>query len=100
MFKKSYNLWLQKEFCILYPTLWTIVKSRIVSFPTSYLVERGFSVVMKMMSQRNRLHIVELGDLRLMLTDFKPDIDKLMSLHQVHPSHYHLIVARLFASSG
>lgn len=88
MFKKSYQMfWLQKEICVRYPALWTIVKSLIVSFPTSYLVERGFSVVMKMLSQRNQLHIVERGDLRLMLTDFKPDIDKLMSLHQVHPSH-------------
>jgi hypothetical protein len=53
MYKRSYQkLRLHKEICVRYPALWTIVKSLIVSFPTSYLVERCFSVGMKMLSQR------------------------------------------------
>jgi hypothetical protein len=31
--------------------------------------------------------ITERGDLRLLLSDFRPDIGKLVSLHQAHPSH-------------
>lgn len=87
-FKKSYHeFWLQKEISNRYPALWAIVKKLFVAFPTSYLVERGFSVVLKLLSQRNRLQIIDRGDLRLVLTSFPPDIEKLISHHQVHPSH-------------
>lgn len=88
-FKKSYQeFWLQKEISDRYPALWRVVKKLLVAFPTSYLVERGFSVVSLLLSkQRNRLHITERGDLRLMLSDIKPDIGKLVSFHQAHPSH-------------
>lgn len=88
-FKKSYQeFWLQKEISDRYPALWTVVKKLLVAFPTSYLVERGFSVVIQLLSkQRNRLQITERGDLRLLLSDLKPDIGKLVSLHQAHPSH-------------
>ena len=34
-----------------------------------------------------RLRITERGDLRLLLSEFDPDVEKLISLHQVHPSH-------------
>jgi hypothetical protein len=37
--------------------------------------------------QRNILQITQRGDLRLLLTEIKPDIGKLISLHQVQPSH-------------
>ncbi|XP_026579775.1 LOW QUALITY PROTEIN: zinc finger MYM-type protein 6-like [Pseudonaja textilis] len=84
-FKKSYQeFWLQKEISDCYPALWTIVKKLLVAFPTSYLVERGFQLLSK---QRNRLQITERGDLRLLLSDLKPDIRKLVSIHQAHPSH-------------
>uniref|UniRef100_A0A0K2UU82 Uncharacterized protein n=1 Tax=Lepeophtheirus salmonis TaxID=72036 RepID=A0A0K2UU82_LEPSM len=42
---------------------------------------------MLLSKQRNKLRITERGDLRLLLSEFQPDVDKLISLHQVHPSH-------------
>ena len=88
-FKKSYqDFWLQKNISDLYPVLWNKVKIYFIAFPTSYLVERGFSAVAFLLSkQRNRLRITERGDLRLLLSEFQPDVEKLISLHQVHPSH-------------
>ncbi|XP_034274523.1 protein FAM200A-like [Pantherophis guttatus] len=88
-FKKLYQeFWLQKKISDRYPALWTVVKKLLVAFATSYLVEHGFSVVIQLLSkQRNRLQITECGDLRLLLSDLKPDIGKLVSFHQAHPSH-------------
>ena len=88
-FKKSDQyFWLQKEISERYPALWKKVKMLVIAFPTSYLVERGFSAVAQLLSkQRNRLQITERGDLRLRLSDFQPDVEKLISLHQAHPSH-------------
>lgn len=87
--KKSYQeFWLQKDISTRYPALWSVVKKLLVAFPTSYLAERGFSVVAHLLSkQRNRLEIVKCGDLRLRLSDFKPDIVTILSRHQAHPSH-------------
>jgi hypothetical protein len=88
-FKKSYQeFWLQKEIPDRYPAVWREIKKLLISFPTAYLVERGFSVVVRLLSkQRNRLQITQHEDLRLLLTEIKPDIGKLISLLQVHPSH-------------
>ena len=71
-----------------YAVLWKKMKIHFIAFPTSYLVEQGFSAVAVLLSkQRNRLRITERGDLRLLLSEFQPDVKKLISLHQVHPSH-------------
>ena len=73
-----------------FPNMWKVAKLLTLAFPTSYLVERGFSAVMQLMTkQRNRLDISQGGDLRLLLTDMKPDVKKLIDEHhtQVHPSH-------------
>nr|XP_049579058.1 protein FAM200A-like [Syngnathus scovelli] len=88
-FKKSYqDFWLQKKISDCYQVLWNKVKMYLIAFPTSYLVERGFSAVTLLLSkQRNRLKITDRGDLRLLLSEFQPDVEKLMSLHQAHPSH-------------
>ena len=87
-FKKSYqDFWLQKKNSDCYPVLWNKVKMYLVVFPTSYLVERGFSAVTLLLSeQRDRLKITERGDL-LLLSEFQPDVEKLISLHQAHPPH-------------
>ena len=59
-----------------------------IAFPTSYLVERGFSAVSRLLTkQRNKLIITERGDLRLLLTNLHPDVDSLIAMHQAHPSH-------------
>ncbi|KAJ8887035.1 hypothetical protein PR048_013250, partial [Dryococelus australis] len=71
-FKKSYEEFcLQKEIPDHYPVIWRVVKKLLVAFPTSYLVERGFSVINVLLSkQRNPLQITWCDDLRLMLSDF------------------------------
>ncbi|XP_040582182.1 SCAN domain-containing protein 3-like [Lepeophtheirus salmonis] len=83
-FKISYqDFWLQKKITDLYPVLWNKVKIYLIVFLTSYLVERAFSVVTMLLSiQRNKLRITERGDLRLLLSEFQPDVDKLTSLPQ------------------
>jgi hypothetical protein len=88
-FKSGYQeFWLQKSIPTLYPGLWATVQKFLIAFPSSYLAERGFSAVANLLSKkRNRLHITERGDLRLMLTKLEPDINKLLKLHQPQPSH-------------
>ena len=88
-FRKGYQqFWLQKDIPVAYPALWAIARKFLIAFPSSYLVERGFSAVNNFLSKkRNRLRITERGDLRLYLTNLKPNIDQLISGHQVHPSH-------------
>ncbi|KAI6649984.1 SCAN domain protein [Oopsacas minuta] len=73
-----------------FPNLWKVAKLLVLAFPTSYLVERGFSAVVQLLTkQRNRLDISQCGDLRLLLTDMKPDINGIIDEHhaQVHPPH-------------
>ncbi|KAF2349564.1 hypothetical protein FHG87_019680 [Trinorchestia longiramus] len=53
-----------------------------------YTVEAGFSHANAILKkQRNRLNLENRGDLRLMLTKFKPNINSLAAAHQAHPSH-------------
>ena len=89
MLKKSRrDFWLQECISERYPALWNIAKKFFIAFPTSYLVERGFSAVAQLLGkQRQRLDIVKRGDLRIFLSNIKPDIEKLVSSHQAHPSH-------------
>lgn len=88
-FKKGYQqFWLQRDIPMTYPALWTIARKFLIAFPTSYLVERGFSAVANLLvKKRNRLEITSRGDLRLNLTKLKPNIENLLSKHQAHPSH-------------
>lgn len=88
-FKNGYQeFWLQKQIPALYPTVWATVKKFFIVFPSTYLAERGFSVVTNLLTKkRNRLSIVEHGDLRLLTTTLTPNIEKLVSIHQIQPSH-------------
>nr|XP_020653392.1 SCAN domain-containing protein 3-like [Pogona vitticeps]XP_020653393.1 SCAN domain-containing protein 3-like [Pogona vitticeps] len=71
-----------------YPILWEEVKLLILAFPSTYLVERGFSAVQQIVSNsRDMLKITEHGDLRMILTKMVPDIVKLASAHQAQGSH-------------
>ena len=80
--------WLQNGISERYPALYNIVKKFYIAFPTSYLVERGFSAVAQLLGkQRQKLCITKQGDLRVFLSNIKPDIEKLVSAHQAHPSH-------------
>ncbi|XP_014486964.1 PREDICTED: uncharacterized protein LOC106750871, partial [Dinoponera quadriceps] len=87
-FKQGYQkFWLQQDIPLLNPALWTVVQKYLLAFPSSYLVERGFNVVLNLLQNRHRLLITEHGDLRTQLTNLKSNIDKLLTDHQVHPSH-------------
>lgn len=88
-FKSGYQqFWLQKEIPTAYPEIWAVIEKFLIAFPSSYLVERGFSAVTNLLTKkRNRLQIVNRGDLRLLLTKIESRITKLVAAHQVHPSH-------------
>ena len=63
------NLWQNKKMSGCYPNMWKVVRNLSLPFPTSYLVESGFSAVNNIITKhRNRLRINERGDLRLLLT--------------------------------
>ena len=73
---------------VTYPRLWEFLEVFILAFPTAYLVEKGFSAVVNLLqSNRNRLQIATKGDLRLFLSDIKPDFSALASRHQAQGSH-------------
>nr|CAH7761336.1 unnamed protein product [Callosobruchus chinensis] len=79
---------LQNNIPDTYPVLWNIARKFLISFPSSYLVERGFSAVTNLLTKkRNRLDIISRGDLRLTLTKLTTNVDNLLLKHQVHPSH-------------
>jgi hypothetical protein len=49
-FNNSYQeFWLQKEIPGRYPAVWRDIKKLIISFARSYLVEHGFSVVVRLL---------------------------------------------------
>lgn len=76
------QFWLQKQVPSLYPSLWSVVKTLLISLPSSSLVERCFSVVADLLTKkRNRLQIVSRGDLRLRVTTMEPDIENLLRSH-------------------
>ncbi len=59
----------------------------LIAFLSTYLVESGFSRVSQLLTKyRNRLNIVERGDLRLALSKLEPDIQTLASKHQAQGS--------------
>ncbi|KAF2349143.1 hypothetical protein FHG87_020100 [Trinorchestia longiramus] len=71
-----------------YPKLWEAVKLDFLSFSSSYMAGRGFGAVTQLLSkQRNRIQIVQRGDLRLILSSIEPRIHELVKKHQAHPSH-------------
>lgn len=82
------KMWERTEMSTLYPILWSKMQILMLAFPSTYLVEFGFSIVVNLVTkQRNRLNVIERGDLRLALTNIKPDIHKIASKHQAQGSH-------------
>ncbi|XP_042912357.1 protein FAM200C-like [Parasteatoda tepidariorum] len=61
-----------------YPQLWKQTESLLISFPSTYLVETGFSSAFQLLTmQRERLDICFKGDPRLNLRSIKPDTQAL-----------------------
>ncbi|CAH1961931.1 unnamed protein product [Acanthoscelides obtectus] len=54
-FKNGYQqFWLQNNIPVTYPVLWNIARKFLISFPSSYLVERGFSAVTNLLTKEPR----------------------------------------------
>ncbi|KAF2358935.1 Ribonuclease H-like domain [Trinorchestia longiramus] len=80
--------WTHVNTATKYPKLKARAEALLLTFPTSFMVEAGFSHANAILTkQRNRLNLENRGDLRLKLTNFKPNINSVAAAHQVHPSH-------------
>ncbi len=81
-FERQCNLKACTHFRRRYPASLSKVEQLLITFPTTWQVESGFSVVVHMMTkQRNRLLITTSGDLRLRLTNLQPKSDNLECLN-------------------
>ncbi|XP_010775064.1 zinc finger BED domain-containing protein 5-like, partial [Notothenia coriiceps] len=80
------NMWV--KYSQRYPALWEKARLLLLAFPTTYLVEQGFSQVLHMQSKyRNRLNLTTSGALRLKLSSLQPAVKKLAENHQAQGSH-------------
>uniref|UniRef100_A0A3Q3B1D1 C2H2-type domain-containing protein n=1 Tax=Kryptolebias marmoratus TaxID=37003 RepID=A0A3Q3B1D1_KRYMA len=80
------SMWAKYASC--YPALWEKTKLLLLAFPTTYLVEQGFSHVLHLQSKyRNHQDLVASGALQLKLTSLQPPIKKLAEKHQAQGSH-------------
>ena len=80
-------MWLSKECEKKYPRSSTWARQKLVSFPSSCLVERGFRVVADLLrAERNQLVIIKRGDLILKLTKLEPRIKQMGNQHQAQNS--------------
>ena len=67
------QLWQNQKMPNPYPNTCKIIFELLITFPTSHLVEAGFSAVNKILTKRNALEIYERGDIGLMLTKIEPN---------------------------
>ena len=85
---KGINMWLSSQVERKYPNICTSARELLIPFPSSYLVECGFSAVGILLDgKRNRLGITKRENLRLKLTKLSPRIKDLCRQHQVQGSH-------------
>ncbi|XP_023222959.1 SCAN domain-containing protein 3-like [Centruroides sculpturatus] len=77
-FQVSREFWSNNNIATKYPKLRAEAEPFLLAFPTSYVVEAGFSHANAILTkQRNRLNLENRGDLRLKLTNFQPNINNL-----------------------
>ncbi|XP_029655244.1 protein ZBED8-like [Octopus sinensis] len=82
------KFWQSKDLQMKFPNLWKEMSNVLLAFPTTYLVESGFSFVNhNTQCEKNRLEVCYRGDIRLKLSRIKPDIEYLASKHQYQGSH-------------
>lgn len=85
---KNIMMWLDHQVTSKYPTLASIAQTHLLPFPTTYLVECGFSTVNDILTKkRGTLDITKRGDLRIKLTNLTPNISKLVAEHCAQGSH-------------
>ena len=69
------ELWLSNTTKHLYPKMWYEMVKILLYFPTSYLFECGFITENKFLTKkRNKVDICIRVDIRLKLTNFKPNV--------------------------
>ncbi|KRZ48612.1 SCAN domain-containing protein 3 [Trichinella nativa] len=86
--KSLSEFWSNVNITNKYPKLSAAAQPFLLAFPSLYMVEAGVSHVNAILiKQRNRLNLEMLGDLRLKLTNFQPNINALAAAHLTHPSH-------------
>jgi hypothetical protein len=52
-FRKGYQqFWLQRDIPVTYPALWTIARKFLIAFPSSYLMDSGFSAVANLLTKK------------------------------------------------
>ena len=63
----------------------------LLAFPNSYMVEEGFSHTNALLTmKRSRLDVGQREIPRVKLTNFQPNIQELIRIHQLHPSHWEM----------
>ncbi|XP_029650763.1 uncharacterized protein LOC115224096 [Octopus sinensis] len=77
------GLWFHQSILNSYPNLWKHLKLMLLAFPTSYLVEYGFSHVGTLLSKsRSGLDVAKRGDLQLKSTNLQRNLSALAASHQ------------------
>ena len=88
-FKSKYlsEYWSNINTASKYTKLKAATELFLLAFPTSYMVEAGFSHVNVILAkQTNSLNMLNLGELRLRLTNFHRNINNLAAVHEAHSS--------------
>ncbi|CAG9794161.1 unnamed protein product [Diatraea saccharalis] len=63
-FKNGYQrFWLQSEIPEKYPGLWEFVRKLLIAFPSSYHVEKSFSVVTNLLTKKEEDKTLQNGDI-------------------------------------
>uniref|UniRef100_A0A5S6Q6L0 HAT C-terminal dimerisation domain-containing protein n=1 Tax=Trichuris muris TaxID=70415 RepID=A0A5S6Q6L0_TRIMR len=81
------EFWVKNDLPNKFPTLWEKVQTFFIAFPSTYLVECGFSKVVALTKSRNRMDVAARANLRLSLSNMEPDIVKLAKKCQPQGSH-------------
>ncbi|KFD66450.1 hypothetical protein M514_21480 [Trichuris suis] len=81
------NIWTKNDLPDRLPTLWQRAENFFIAFPSTYMVECGFSRVVTLTKSGNRIDIAARSDLRLSLSNMGPNIAKLVEKHQTQRSH-------------
>ena len=85
---KNQLMWLDPQVYAKYAKLAKVAEHTFLPFPTTYLVECGFSAVTDILTKkRGTLGICKRGDLRAKLTGFSPRFSLLASHHEENGSH-------------
>ena len=67
-----------------YPKLCATVESILLVFPSSYMLESGFSHVLYLLRKQWSTLNIEHDDLQLKYTNQQPSVSDLLSVHQAH----------------